>query len=30
MEVVPISIVPVPAFKDNYVWTLRNAPGKGN
>ena len=25
MEVVPISIVPVPAFKDNYVWTLRNA-----
>ena len=24
MEVVPISIVPVLAFKDNYVWTLRN------
>ncbi|HUQ73488.1 MAG TPA: hydroxyacylglutathione hydrolase [Burkholderiales bacterium] len=30
MEVVPISIVPVPAFKDNYVWTLRNGSGHGN
>jgi hydroxyacylglutathione hydrolase len=24
-EVVPLDVVPVAAFKDNYVWTLRNA-----
>ena len=24
-EVVPLDVVPVTAFKDNYVWTLRNA-----
>jgi hydroxyacylglutathione hydrolase len=24
-EVVPLEVVPVAAFKDNYVWTLRNA-----
>jgi hydroxyacylglutathione hydrolase len=24
-EVVPLDVVPVKAFKDNYVWTLRNA-----
>ena len=24
-EVVNLNVVPVPAFKDNYVWTLRNA-----
>src|SRR5512145_2709184 len=23
-EVVPLDVVPVSAFKDNYVWTLRN------
>jgi hydroxyacylglutathione hydrolase len=25
LEVVPLDVVPVTAFKDNYVWTLRNA-----
>lgn len=25
LEVVPLDVVPVKAFKDNYVWTLRNA-----
>jgi hydroxyacylglutathione hydrolase len=25
LEVVPPEVVPIPAFKDNYVWTLRNA-----
>jgi hydroxyacylglutathione hydrolase len=25
LQAVPLSIVPVAAFKDNYVWTLRNA-----
>src|SRR3989337_1857907 len=24
-KVVPLDVVPVSAFKDNYVWTLRNA-----
>src|SRR5918993_3812821 len=24
-EVVPLDVVPINAFKDNYVWTLRNA-----
>jgi hydroxyacylglutathione hydrolase len=25
LEVVPLDVVPVSAFKDNYVWTMRNA-----
>ena len=25
LEVVPLDVVPIRAFKDNYVWTLRNA-----
>src|SRR5918996_1577789 len=25
LDVVPLDVVPLRAFKDNYVWTLRNA-----